>query len=412
MDQVIEKDEMSVSGRALLLGLYFMSLPLGVVELPIGGSVLKLIALLPIGVTAVYLLNPRNKFRLMSEHVVFVVLFFVILLSAQFSINKSASYKGIVSGLSLIVLFVISTGVYYSKKDVKWLVEASLWASRITAVLTLIFGGSIGDDRISLANSVFVEDANYLIGYFLIGVAYSLHKFLSKEYSVTSKLFNVIELVVYFYVILLTGSRGGAISVAVCILSYLVLRAAYYKETLRMTLIFLALIFLLVFTVIIGLRYIPIEVIQRFTIEAIADSGGTGRFDLWRESYKIYKDSPIWRQIVGYGSNTVLYIRVGDYRLWNVVHNFWFEKMLELGLFGLFSYLFISGMCIRRLFNKKNIMLFAAYLGIISLSMSLSLRGFKPWWNLMILLFIVSEHMRRENELRSRGLNGGKNDET
>lgn len=410
-----EEIKEGISSRAIFLGMYFLSLPLGVVRIPyIGGSALKFIALLPVGYTVIYLIYTNTKFKLLIEHFVFIALFFSFLISAQFSVDKALSYNGIITSISMVLLFIITTGVGYNKREVNYLVLTMRWASRITALLVAVFGDVFVAGRVSLTNSIFQEDPNYLIGYFLFGIVYCLHSILDSEYSISIKLINVVELSVYLYILLLTGSRGGAVGVIICVIAYIGLRAIFYNEIIRMFGFGLGLILIIAIVIGIGSLFIPLEVIQRFTISAVLESGGTGRYALWENLLLMYQESTLARQIIGYGSGTTLEVQVGELMMWHGAHNFWLEKLLEIGFLGFLVNVMIAGTCIRRLFSEHMVVYFAIYAGILSMSMSLALRAYKPWWNLMILLYIVSEfHIKNKihqnkldlQEKKQEGLN-------
>jgi O-antigen ligase len=122
---------------------------------------------------------------------------------------------------------------------------------------------------------------------------------------------------------------------------------------------------------------------QRFNIEDVAKSGGSGRTDIWDKDIELYSNSSVPRKIFGQGVGSITTLTG------RVAHNTWLETLVELGLLGviLFSGLVIS--IAKQLYNSKQILLFSIFISYIGLTISLSLLGYKPLWGLIIISIIL-----------------------
>ena len=121
---------------------------------------------------------------------------------------------------------------------------------------------------------------------------------------------------------------------------------------------------------------------QRFNVEDVTKSGGSGRTGIWDKDIELYSNSSVNRKIFvqGAGSLTSLTGRVA--------HNTWIEALVELGLLGLVLFSLLMASIARQLYASRQILLFSIFISYIGLTVSLSLFSYKPIWAVMILTLI------------------------
>ena len=135
----------------------------------------------------------------------------------------------------------------------------------------------------------------------------------------------------------------------------------------------------------------PATLKNRFTVESVIFSNGTGRFDLWQQGIDFFADSSFIRKLLGQGTNTITKILLveehGSLHGY-VMHNIFLETLVELGIIGFLIYLLMIGSFAVKAFKQKDKFAFAVIMGMIFLSFSTSLHTFKPYFNIMLYIVI------------------------
>lgn len=367
------------------LGIYFFFLPLGAMNIGSLGSLLKILALVPVFIWL------TKKHTIKINYVIINTLFFVLIctLSIVWSINFDESVSRAVSHITFFILLVAVSGYSYDDGEIYYLKKCLIWSSRITALLTLAFGSYL-QGRLYL-NGIISEDPNYLCAYFLFGAVMDIIILLTAQISKKKKFFSVIELMVYLFIILATGSRGGVTAFATATIISLFL----YSDSngaITLTLLKKLLICLFIF---IGLylvmKLLPQDIVLRFSSDAIKESNGTGRYELWEDAFFTFKHSSFFRQIAGYGTGTVIDITyLFPFHRHNVMHNIFVENLIEIGCVGLFTYVINIVSYIYSSIKNKDLYSLAVISGMVVMSLSTSLYTFKPYWNIMLFILCVT----------------------
>lgn len=374
---------------ALSLCIYLLSLPLATIDMPIGGSVLRFIALLPIFVCAVYIMI-SGKVRISYIHILFILYTLLQLFSLSYSIDTKETLSRVITYLMFTVLLFATTCISYEEEDISLIKSAYLWASRIAAVFTLLFSTDIEGGRLSLDNGVFAEDPNYLCGYFIYAVVFAISVLFDKKESISRKVISVLELLVYVYIVLTTGSRGGVLGVLCGAAAYGLFYYIRRRDKLRITAVLLIFIIISMLSAKFALSLLPEQVQTRYSINSILQSRGTGRYELWKTAFVMYIDSDLFHLVFGYGAGTIRDISINGLHMKNVTHNLWLETLLEQGVVGLFLLLNIMKSCFQLAWKKRDLIASATFTGMMGLTLSLSLYAYKPLWNLIILICLFS----------------------
>ena len=376
--------EISIYTR--LLGLYFLLLVMGALGIPGIGSVLRYLALLPVLYCLCSRLRGHHFYIKRSKAVLFFTIFVILcFLSSITSISPRASLSRSISQLSFLLMLITTSSYSFSEDEVLYLRNKLVWASRITAVITLVFG-YYSAGRL-LLRGIIQEDPNYLCAYFLFGIANDMSVLLD-ENSIKKKAISVIELFVYVYIAVATGSRGGLMALLVCMVVEYICSALMNRLSLNKIVSQLLVIISIIAIILIVMHFASQQLLERFTVQDVIDSRGAGRFDIWQDAIATYKDSDLLRKLFGYGTGTAAAIAsFFGFRRVNVFHNIFLENLLELGAVGLIVYAIYTISFCALAIKSKNKFAIPILLGIIVLSFSTSLYTFKPYWD--ILLFII-----------------------
>ena len=373
----------------LSLGLFFLLLPAGIINLGSMGSLLKMYAVIPI---AIRLLSGKFKNNFLTSFKTQLVLTIWVSLTYLWSIDKDMSWNRITSQYMFVVLAFIVCTSDFQKKDILLLKRCLIGSSIISAIIVLLFGVK-SDNRLLLSDSTFAEDPNLLCSYFLFGFIHALDTMAVKPIVFSRFIIKASEIVVYFFIVFSTGSRGGLLALIASLLVFLV-----QKNKISMK--GLVLIFVLYLFFNIGLKlFVSEENKDRYTIENVQESGGTHRTEIWERAWDVYTDSSPFRQIFGYGYNTARSIfDINRYES-RVMHNVFLEYLLECGLIGLIIYSISIGSFIKEAHKNNDYFSFSILLGFVCLSLSTNIIAFKPYWNIMLYSMCFTIYFRKETLL-------------
>ena len=362
-----------------LLGIYFVFLILGAVNVGSIGSGLKILGFLPV------ILWVIKKRKLCKNGLSMAVALYTVwaFLSVLWSIEFNSSVSRCISLLSFCLLLTAAGSHRFSSKEILWLRKTLVWSSRITVITTLLTAQHY-EGRLYL-HGVVNEDPNYLCSYFLFGTTDCVINLFSGKKE--GRISRIIELGIYLYTILATGSRGGSIAVACAVVTTTGIMLYRQQLTSKALLGRGAVVVALAAGFIIATNYVSTDIMERFSINAVLASGGTGRFTIWKDTINTYLKAEIGRELGGFGAATSLTVaKIAHYQRVNVTHNVFLENLIELGAVGLLLYITYVLDFVRYAIKKGDLFSFAVMIGFIAMSMSTSIETFKPYWNIMIFI--------------------------
>lgn len=139
------------------------------------------------------------------------------------------------------------------------------------------------------------------------------------------------------------------------------------------------------------INFLPQTVTNRMTLEAIRESRGSGRYNIWSLALEKFLDSSFLRICFGYGFNSfsdiVNYGSHGGFQ--NLMaHNMVIQTMIEGGLFGLILLFLMWDSQFKMALAKRDIVMQIALVGLLIASLSIDMQvtrifGFILTFNLM-----------------------------
>ena len=376
---------------ALFLGLYFFLMPFDILRIGNIGSLLRITALFPIAAVALNFKNIRIKLDKLVCSLLLVLLLYTLSLYITVSFETTLPvYKTQLMNF----IFIFATGVchQYNEKEIDFLEHTLVLGSILTACLTLIYSDWSMDGRLSLQFDGKTEDPNYLNGYLLFAIAF-FFAHLAKEKKF--RYFVCCTLLVLFS--LFTGSRGALLAIAATG-GYAFLNQLNQGKAAKIK-VFLGISFAIICIVLFYdalLSLLPPVIAQRFDIKFIQEHGSTGRTDIWKALLEIYSNAPITRQLFGFGLSTTTVINtIRIHGVGYMAHNLWIEQLISIGLVGLVIFLYMQYIFFKAAVKQKDVLLISTYFGFLVMDASLSLTAYKPAWNCMIMILILSSHHRK-----------------
>ncbi len=262
-----------------LLIIYYICLPLNAVNIGSFGSALKVFSIFPIAISLIgsrklIFLEPARK-----------QLWFTLfaLCSILWSVAYMNSFNRVVSYVLLFSLMISGSAFYYSKAEMKRIQRALVWSSRFTAATMLLFSEYHGG-RLWLRSTI-SEDPNYLCAYLLFGVISALEVLTKEKTTIRKKLIPLVELGIYLYLILASGSRGGFLAVAAASVIFVMTNGDRFVKNLGKKILLLTLGVLLLLVLI---DFMPESIQTRFTVANVTESGGTGRTEIWKNAIDLF----------------------------------------------------------------------------------------------------------------------------
>lgn len=377
----------SISWFTKSLAIYFLALIIGAINVGSLGSLLKILGLIPI---ILWIFRYKGKLYLSPLFLSASLFLIWTAFSLLWSIDWTATKTRAMTQLSFVLLLAATCTYNYNKREIKLLKTALIWSSRISVVVSLLFS-SLLHGRLWLSG-VINEDPNYLCMYFLFGIVNGV-EVIFNEHGLLKKLIHIVEIFSYLYVIIATGSRGGALA-AGATFAIVFFRVQKGKELgIRGIVGSIAFATIAILGLVFATNMVADDILGRFMIQDVIASGGTGRALIWEDAWRTYINSNILRKIVGYGTGTAKTIASEyHFRLINVIHNIYLENLLEVGIVGAILYIIY----ILRFWNyarKNDTFCYSIISGLMVMTLTVSAAAIKPYWNILLFTICVSKYM-------------------
>lgn len=370
----------NISKFVIALGFYFLVVILGVVDLMGIGSILKYIALIPF----FSCIGNVNRIGLDKSWINVKIYYSFAILSILWTIDYELSINAIFAFASFFLLISCMPTQVYNKGEIYFLKKMLVWSSRLSLVCTWFFA-TFSEGRLIIREAIMKEDPNYLCAYFFFGIAFCVQNFLINEKK-WRKITCIGELLLYLFTIFCTGSRGGLFG-GLVVAAIVFIKATNIKSISAFISRF-ALVGVLFLLIPLIASLVNPDVMDRFSEEAISESDGSGRYEIWEDAIKAFGSYDFFSFVFGKGVNasrTVAFLY--HFQRVNVMHNVFLENLIGLGIIGAGLYL----MQLWTLYKKSQIDVFcmSVFIGTIVLSLSTSILFLKPVWNIQLMIACV-----------------------
>ncbi len=274
--------------------------------------------------------------RQIYEANVYTIIYTIITALAYIYTNRSFFDEGVF--YSCIILGMISSlllGIKVEKDNIEFVKKAYVIATLIISILVIVRPHDylgLGRQTLRWSNNDPV-DPNFMSAFIVIGTI------IAWDYAQKGsfKILNWTIVVLNTITIIRSGSRGGFISLAIGII---ILNISWIVERFRQKPVtFLAVIIGTVIAVIVGIKLLPEEVVNRFLIvDNYYDGSNMSRLANWNAAINAIQKNPI----IGQGT-----IRIVDYNRWYVgfardAHNTFLSVAEMFGLVGLVPFVLFT----------------------------------------------------------------------
>ncbi len=366
----------------LFLSIYLFLIPFDFYPLIEGVSVSRFLVFLPL-LGALFEIRSFKTFKGESFWVLWY--FASVSLTYFYTVDKSLTKERIITLFLNFVVIILFSMRPYSREEIEKLFKAVALSGWLFFILMVLYG-KFEDGRLFVEFDGLKQDPNYFCGFIIFPICYYLWRFLEN-----GKFWNLASALILSVPIFLTGSRGGLLALLGSVFVICVIYIKRGDSSRFVKFFFAALVILLV--VLVFWRYLPENITNRFTLKYTLEDNGAGRFKIWEDIIENFKDAELWNQVFGHGAATVKNFNSSN----RAAHNIYIETLIETGVAGtlmLVVMYFKYGILALKL---KDSFLVASYAGYMIMTLSMSLYSYKPIWNIMLLIVIVTVYNKNEN---------------
>ncbi len=288
--------------------------------------------------------NRVNKYILLLFAVVCVSIPVKFLLNEVPDISLFKEIVSLKGWVDPILLFLILYNTINDEKSSRW-VMAGLIVFLVVTMISAI-GISTGLFQLGRLKVVhggrsegFVEPnqyAAYLVLFFPVLFSGALFADTKKK-----QILFVLLIFIAFVSLLITGSRGGAISFvfATCVYLFIFSRSGLIRPGVLILSLAVVVSILGASTFILAPKNIQDLVVERFDPAKAksADEYTSGRLTLWSEGIKLFYKSPIF----GHGQATFIPLMKKNFHIWGNSHNDYLLYLVQYGVIGLGLFLMV-----------------------------------------------------------------------
>lgn len=384
---------MPISVHCILAGLYFLLLPTTIVVNSGGNSILKL-ATVPIGLYfLITIIVSKKALQLNAIHLLLCV-FTLSTIVTLFIDSGSTSIDYVIGYCLNAMLYICLSVVRYNDRELKLLEDVQILLLLVLLGITFFSNGS-EFDRSTLKIFGQTCDPNYFVGYFVFPLSINMKRIVESKYRIVYVLLALLSI----YCVFLSGSRGGLIAIVVLMIAFALI---YPPGIKRKIFVLLAGCCFVVCTWVLVAPFLPDNIIERMSVESVVESGGTGRWYIWKSMLDEIINSPD-ELLLGRGIHAMHKIFLNGKWGEMVAHNQIIQVLYNQGLTGLIAFVVLTAGCFLHCIRKRKTVSIAI-VGMMALSVSLSFnQTTRTFWNLIAyaaINFSENEYNRSEETLK------------
>lgn len=375
-----------------IIFVYILITPLSMVEIPGIGSAMKALSILIFFVGALLLINENAAFKINNPLVLaWSAYVFYTSLSIFWSTNFESSLQTAIGLIQVFVISIILSKFNIYEEDIR-IIELA-WIITSLICLILFFGGA-GQQyeyggRTTIVLSSGGADPNEFCAYFYMTLAFIIVR-LFRNKSILINLIYCTYMLIIFYCILSTGSRGGLLSAITAVfVSWVFSTSISFKKIALLIILMVALYLVFIYFFVPNL---PQPMLDRFQLSSMIEDKGSDRVVIWETAFNdIFSGTS--RLIYGYGPFGITFMRY-------TMHNQFLQALMDGGLIGLILYLIFFIELAKKAYRNGPAFLGGIAGAFTALTTLSAYAFFKPIWIifLMCLLTISKKGTVENNE--------------
>ena len=379
---------------AYVLYIFFFCLPFEYLLSTSVGGMLRYIGVIAI-IAAGYDIMQSGKIVLSREAVILIVWLLYGAISCVWC-DYFAEWQRfyMIYARNACMLLVISF-IKYEYREYLYILKSYMLGVVAMLLYILLIPGATGYDtysgRMLILTSEGIFDPNYMVAVFLVPLSLCIFRLISKDEKLINRLLYGLVSIGIFIASILSGSRGGFLSIIVTVSLVVLINVRSKKLSIAIILFLIA--FFASYKYV--LLLLPETMQTRFSLESLTGSldAGASRVAIWEIALNAIKANPI----IGYGAGVVRQIILQfGYTKATDCHNTYFELLIEYGILGSMAFFYLVCSYIRNIFKRKDWILFTGAVAVLFASFFLGALTTKFFWGILILISIRSNIIAEE----------------
>ncbi len=322
-----------------------------------------------------------KKVRIRFYHYTFALWFVYKTLTVFWALDTRMFQLHIISQIGMVALLICLTMVYIDIQTIDVIVKSMWLGSTAIGVLSLFMSRPYHGEfeaRQVLYLWGNETDPNNQAAFVVVGIAIALYYLLClKKYRVLS----VATILVNLYSVMLTGSRGGLVTIVALIIVFIFMNynnekaSSIFKKLLIMAVLVAVGYYLLQ-------MFLPGDIFERlFTFEEY--SGGSERTDIWGNTWALVSQN--FNFIFGSGWGSYF----GFNGVNDAVHNTFLSIFSDTGVFGTLLFFVPLIVVIAELVRRKEVLPVSIFIAGMVPSFFIEAINKRFFWNVIIFAMIV-----------------------
>ncbi|HEX2980094.1 MAG TPA: O-antigen ligase family protein [Anaerolineaceae bacterium] len=370
-----------VEFSVILFGLYTSIIPINpILNFTGSGTVNKYLGLLVTGAMLLSILIMKRPFLLRRDDLPILIYIPFALASYFWSINQGVTLAETIRFILFIAFAIVLQNKIYTDSEKNFIKLCCIFGSLVVSFYLISTRNLYYTRALITTSGGQATDPNGLSSSIAFGLLFLFDAFFRTKSRITMVV-TVSLMMVVFFAMLLTGSRGGILGLLFGIAVYLlmsVVKRKYIKARLLATIIFIVGLAVLIGTVMVN--YLSSDVYQRMTLNSILETGGTGRFAIWENAVEAAYE----RAIIGYGFGAGPYVLEHFYGTFAGTHNDILFTLLGTGVIGCGLLALFLWNILKTSYRKNDILSVAMLTMVIMFSLSLDYLLNKNLWNVVV----------------------------
>ena len=367
-----------ISLHTPLYMMYFFFAPLEDILNNSAGTLVKYLAIV---IFAVTLIENRGEIRRKNSiaNKCIIWLMVITVASLLWTIDRQTTTHRMVTYLLVPGFCLYTSTLQFTRKELDLIVTAAILGG-IVAAAVAYNTGSVLDEQ--MANRMILtedNDPNNFAALLLLPFALTWWRIQENTRSY-KRILYAIPLVIIIFMVFMTGSRGGFLSVLVILTSYYFLSGMYKRAS---TILGTAILIVGVFFFL--RNFLPVDLFNRlFTIDNYT-TNGAGRTSVW--DILLHDIIPDMGPL-GLGPGCVSVKMTGYYGFAKGIHNTYLNMLCEFGILGLPVFILMIVSIIKKNYKRKFYIGTALLIGICTTIFFLDAYAKKFFWNIIMIIFI------------------------
>ena len=227
------------------------------------------------------------------------------------------------------------------------------------------------------------------------------------EYDKTKNKLLLLMIPIIIGIVVLTGSRGALLMCAFEMFAGVILKVhsnyriyrikVYRKKIIEGIVIALVLVLVLFGFYFLFSYELSDELLNRFTIESVLSSGGSGRISIWKAAIDKFFNSDFVHMLFGYGHGSFsdivnFYLSTGKKP--SMSHNIFLNSLIEKGIIGIVLMIIAFYQGLRKSRQNQNYIGYISLFGLATAGLSLDVQSYRVF-PMVFFVAIVFDNKER-----------------